>query len=50
MKKEVGDNDAVENEDASAAYVENFGLRVFALADNEDRKGAANRYVYGFSP
>ena len=43
MKKEVGDHDAVENEDAAAAYVENFGLRVFTMADNEDRKGLATR-------
>ncbi|OSC99459.1 DUF605-domain-containing protein [Trametes coccinea BRFM310] len=43
MKAELGANDAVHDEPASAAYVENFALRVFAAADNEDRKGSATR-------
>jgi vacuolar protein sorting-associated protein VTA1 len=43
MKNELGANDAIDNEAVSAAYVENFALRVFALADNEDRKGGTNR-------
>ncbi|KAI0332014.1 DUF605-domain-containing protein [Cubamyces sp. BRFM 1775] len=43
MKSELGANDAVHDETASAAYIENFALRVFAGADNEDRKGAATR-------
>ncbi|KAI0639666.1 Vta1 like-domain-containing protein [Trametes polyzona] len=43
MKTELGANDAVHDEPASAAYVENFALRIFAGADNEDRKGNATR-------
>ena len=45
MKTEIGPNDAIDDESASSAYVENFALRVFAGADNEDRKGNATRYV-----
>ncbi|KIL71661.1 hypothetical protein M378DRAFT_64857, partial [Amanita muscaria Koide BX008] len=43
MKKEIGPTDAVDDEGASSAYFENFALRVFALADNEDRQGNATR-------
>ncbi|KAI0361345.1 DUF605-domain-containing protein [Trametes cingulata] len=43
MKTDLAANDAVHDEPASAAYVENFALRVFAAADNEDRKGNATR-------
>lgn len=43
MKSEIGPNDAIDDESASSAYVENFALRVFTLADNEDRKGDATR-------
>ena len=43
MKSEIGPNDAIDDESASSAYVENFALRVFTLADNEDRKGSATR-------
>lgn len=43
MKAEIGSNDAIENEAAGAAYVENFALNVFDMADKEDRKGAASR-------
>ena len=45
MKAELGQNDAIHDEAASAAYVENFALRVFTVADNEDRKGKATRCV-----
>ncbi|KAI0756746.1 Vta1 like-domain-containing protein [Daedaleopsis nitida] len=43
MKTDLGPNDAVHDEPASAAYVENFALRVFAGADNEDRSGRHNQ-------
>ncbi|KAJ6604821.1 Vta1 like-domain-containing protein [Mycena vulgaris] len=43
MKKEIGPTDAIDIEAASAAFVENFALRVFGTADNEDRSGAGNR-------
>jgi vacuolar protein sorting-associated protein VTA1 len=40
-KKEICPNDAVDNEVVAAAYVENFALRVFGVADSEDRTGKA---------
>ena len=46
MKREIGPNDAVDIEAVSSAYVENFALKVFGMADNEDRKGNADRSVY----
>ena len=44
-KKEIGPNDAIYNESASSAYVENFALKVFANADNEDRNIHATRFA-----
>ncbi|TKY86798.1 hypothetical protein EX895_004439 [Sporisorium graminicola] len=43
LKAKLADNDAVTNDAASAAYVENFALKVFVGADNEDRAGKATR-------
>ncbi|KAJ7103362.1 Vta1 like-domain-containing protein [Mycena belliarum] len=43
MKAAIGPTDAIDIEAASAAYVENFALRVFGVADNEDRSGSGNR-------
>ncbi|KAH9178792.1 Vta1 like-domain-containing protein [Lactarius sanguifluus] len=43
LRSTVGSSDAVNVESASSAYVENFALKVFASADNEDRRGAATR-------
>ena len=43
MKSELGANDAIDVESVSSAYVENFALRVFANADNEDRNGRSTR-------
>lgn len=48
MKKEIGNVDAIEVEAVSAAFVENFALKVFQSADNEDRKGVATKSVYIF--
>ncbi|RHZ84818.1 hypothetical protein Glove_74g185 [Diversispora epigaea] len=42
-KKNIGDNEAVTNDIAGEAYVENFALKVFLNADNEDRAGKASR-------
>ncbi|GAA6041871.1 hypothetical protein JCM8097_004519 [Rhodosporidiobolus ruineniae] len=36
-------NEAFTDDAAAAAYVENFGLRLFSQADNEDRQGKASR-------
>lgn len=43
MKTEIGPNDAVDVDAAGAAYVENFAIKIFVLADNEDRDGRATR-------
>ncbi|GAA6004707.1 hypothetical protein JCM11491_002202 [Sporobolomyces phaffii] len=43
MKEENGENEAVTEDIAASAYIENFGLKIFATADNEDRKGKATR-------
>ncbi|PSR75857.1 hypothetical protein PHLCEN_2v8771 [Hermanssonia centrifuga] len=43
MKSDIGSSDAIEDESVSCAYVENFALKVFAMADNEDRRGNATR-------
>jgi vacuolar protein sorting-associated protein VTA1 len=43
LRSTVGSSDAVTVDSASSAYVENFALRVFASADNEDRRGIATR-------
>lgn len=45
MKSAIGSHDAIDVETVSAAYVENFALKVFANADNEDRRGGVTRYV-----
>ena len=43
LRTTIGPSDAVDVESASSAYTENFALRVFTLADNEDRRGVATR-------
>lgn len=43
MKKEIGPNDAIDNDPVAAAYVENFALKVFTTTDSEDRAGKATR-------
>ncbi|KAL4241649.1 VTA1 family protein [Abortiporus biennis] len=43
MKNQIGPEEAIDNEAVSSAYVENFALKIFAMADNEDRKGQATR-------
>ena len=43
MKKEIGANDAIDNDAVAAAYVENFALRVFGMTDSEERAGKATR-------
>jgi vacuolar protein sorting-associated protein VTA1 len=39
MKAILAGNEAVSNEAAGAAHVENFALKVFMSADNDDRNG-----------
>ncbi|BGP31168.1 hypothetical protein JCM10296v2_002932 [Rhodotorula toruloides] len=43
MKAQHTANDAFTDDVAAAAYIENFGLKLFSQADNEDRKGKATR-------
>ncbi|KZT05846.1 DUF605-domain-containing protein [Laetiporus sulphureus 93-53] len=43
MKAQMSSNDAIEDEAAASAYVENFALKLFTMADNEDRRGEATR-------
>jgi len=43
MKADNEDNEAVTDDGAASAYIENFGLKIFATADNEDRKGKSTR-------
>lgn len=44
-KAALSDNDAVINDTVALAYLENFALRVFLSADNEDRDAKATRYA-----
>lgn len=44
LKKDIGPNDAIDLESASAAYVENFALNIFSVADEEDRRRGSTRY------
>lgn len=46
MKKSIGSSDALDIESVSSAYVENFALKVFAMADNEDRTGNSTRLAF----
>ncbi|CCM04188.1 uncharacterized protein FIBRA_06354 [Fibroporia radiculosa] len=45
LKVDMGPNEAIEDEAVASAYVENFALKVFAMADNEDRRNEATRCV-----
>ena len=50
LKLNISANDpeakeVIDHETASAAYVEGFALKVFGMADNEDRAGKATRWV-----
>ena len=37
MKQENHENEAIQNEVVGQAHMENYGLKVFLYADNEDR-------------
>ncbi|XP_075968231.1 vacuolar protein sorting-associated protein VTA1 homolog isoform X3 [Anarhichas minor] len=39
MKKELGDNDSISQEVVGNAHIENYALKMFLYADNEDRQG-----------
>lgn len=44
MKVEHADNDAIMDDMAGHAYVEQFGLDIFQKADNAVRANKASRY------
>ncbi|KAK7823046.1 hypothetical protein U0070_025863 [Myodes glareolus] len=39
LKKQLGDNEAVTQEIVGCAHLENYALKMFLYADNEDRAG-----------
>ncbi|XP_035473193.1 vacuolar protein sorting-associated protein VTA1 homolog isoform X2 [Scophthalmus maximus] len=39
MKKDLGDNDSISQEVVGNAHIENYALKMFLYADNEDRAG-----------
>ena len=43
----MGDNEAVSDDAAASAYVDNFASKLFSQADNEDRSGKGTRCVQG---
>ncbi|KAI0031421.1 Vta1 like-domain-containing protein, partial [Vararia minispora EC-137] len=43
LRSTIGPSDAVNVDSTSCNYVEDFALRVFNVADNEDRAGKATR-------
>ncbi|KAI9349627.1 Vta1 like-domain-containing protein [Obelidium mucronatum] len=42
-KEKIGHNEAINNDVVGFAHVENFALKIFASADNEDRAGKASK-------
>jgi hypothetical protein len=45
MKEQMSDNEAVTDDAAAAAFVENFAIKIFGQADEEDRNGKSSRCV-----
>ncbi len=43
MKKELAGNECITNESVGYSYFENFALKIFLKADNEDRSGQASK-------
>ena len=44
MKKELSDNDSISQEVVGNAHIENYALKMFLYADNEDRAGQFHKY------
>jgi vacuolar protein sorting-associated protein VTA1 len=40
----LGNNEAITNDTIGYAHIENFALKIFISADNEDRTGNASKY------
>ncbi|CAG7845904.1 SubName: Full=Uncharacterized protein {ECO:0000313/EMBL:CCA77956.1} [Serendipita indica DSM 11827] len=43
MKEQLKDHNEINSDEAAAKYIQAFALKVFANADNEDRKGGSTR-------
>lgn len=43
-KKELAGQEALTNDTVAYAHCENFALKIFLAADNEDRAGKASKY------
>ncbi|KAG0004059.1 hypothetical protein BGZ80_008901 [Entomortierella chlamydospora] len=43
QRKEIGDNEAISNDLVGYAYIENFALKIFGKADDEDRAGQGSQ-------
>lgn len=41
----LGDNEAISNDVVGIAHVDNFAMKIFTAADNEDRAGRATKFV-----
>ncbi|KAG0263782.1 hypothetical protein DFQ27_001607 [Actinomortierella ambigua] len=43
QRKEIGENEAISNDLVGYAHIENFALKIFTRADDEDRQGQASQ-------
>lgn len=43
QKKFIGENEAITDDLVGYAHVENFALKIFINADNEDRSGKSSK-------
>ena len=43
QKKDIGDNEAISDDLVGYAHIENFALKIFKRADDEDRAGQASQ-------
>ena len=43
QRKEIGDNEAISNDLVGGAHIENFALKIFSKADDEDRAGQGSQ-------
>ncbi|KAG0206293.1 hypothetical protein BGX28_002239 [Mortierella sp. GBA30] len=43
QKKDIGDNEAISNDLVGYAHIENFALKIFKRADDEDRTGQGSQ-------
>jgi vacuolar protein sorting-associated protein VTA1 len=44
-KKQLAGAEALTSDDVAKAHIENFGLKIFMNADNQDRSGTASKFV-----